>query len=76
MIVDPDDLAFLDNDPVAEEYVSATLEYKDEKYFDVGLRYKGSIGSYTGCTESGGLNPSGAKTCIKLSMKVKMNWVH
>ena len=49
--VDPENMAFLDADPVAEEYVPATLKFEGEEYAEVGLRYKGSIGSFVGCTE-------------------------
>ncbi|MBT6490245.1 MAG: hypothetical protein HOK97_10820, partial [Deltaproteobacteria bacterium] len=72
--VDPANMAILDADPVAEEYVPATLRYQGEEFSDVGLRYKGSIGSFVGCTEVFGFPPSGAKTCPKLSMKVKVNY--
>ena len=71
--VDPENMEFLDADPVAEEYVPATLKFEGEEYAEVGLRYKGSIGSFIGCTEVFGFPPSGAKTCVKLSMKVKVN---
>ncbi|MBT6434608.1 MAG: hypothetical protein HOK28_16025 [Deltaproteobacteria bacterium] len=74
LVVTPEDLAFIDNDPVAEIYVPATLKFEGEEYPDVGLRYKGSAGSYIGCTEVMGFPPSGPKTCIKLSMKVKLNY--
>ena len=40
----------------------------------MGIRYKGSIGSFLGCTESGNpFFPSGRKTCLKLSMKIKFD---
>ena len=71
--VTPENIEFLDSDPVAEEYVPATLKFEGEEYAEVGLRYKGSIGSFIGCTEVFGFPPSGAKTCVKLSMKVKIN---
>ena len=71
--VDPSNMEFLNSDPVAEEYVPATLRYQGEEFAEVGLRYKGSIGSFVGCTEVFGFPPSGAKTCPKLSMKVKIN---
>ncbi|MBT6178400.1 MAG: hypothetical protein HOI23_14225, partial [Deltaproteobacteria bacterium] len=74
LVVTPEDLAFIDHDPVAEIYVPATLKFEGEEYPDVGLRYKGSAGSYIGCTEVMGFPPSGPKTCIKLSMKVKLNY--
>ena len=42
---------------------------------EVGLRYKGSIGAFVGCVDGPNLfDPSGAKSCTKLSMKVKINW--
>lgn len=73
--VDPADLAFLDADPVAEEYVPAMLRVDGLAVGEVGLRYKGSIGAFVGCTESPVvLEPGGAKTCTKLSMKAKVNW--
>ena len=73
LAVAPENMEFLDADPVAEEYVPATLSFEGEEYAEVGLRYKGSIGSFVGCTEVFGFPPSGAKTCVKLSMKVKIN---
>ncbi|MEL6892455.1 MAG: CotH kinase family protein [Actinomycetota bacterium] len=73
--VEPDDLAQIDADPTAEQYVPATLRVDGLAVGDVGLRYKGSIGSFVGCTESPiVLEPGGAKTCTKLSMKAKINW--
>ncbi len=69
-----DDLAFLDADPAAEEYVEGTLTFEGET-IPVGIRYKGSIGAFARCLD--GPNPflaEGAKTCPKLSMKIKINW--
>lgn len=69
-----DDLQFLDDDPTAEEYVPATMTFEGET-IEVGLRYKGSVGAFVGCVDGPDLlDPSGAKTCTKLSMKVKINW--
>lgn len=73
LIVAPDDLASMNNDPVAEIYVPAMLKFEGEEYPNVGVRYKGSAGSFIGCTETMGFPPSGPKTCIKLSLKVKIN---
>ena len=65
---------FLDSDPTAEEYVPATMTFEGET-IEVGLRYKGSIGAFVGCVDGPNLfDPSGAKSCTKLSMKVKINW--
>ncbi len=65
----------IDKDPTAEEYVEGTLVFLGDTISPVGIRYKGSIGAFVGCVSS--LNfaePSGYKTCPKLSMKVKINW--
>jgi hypothetical protein len=68
------DLAFLDADPVAEQYVPGTLVFEGQEYGPVGIRYKGSVGSFLGCTaESEGLQSSGPKVCPKLSLKVSFN---
>jgi len=67
-------LAFMDADPRAEEYVPAILSFGGEEFGEVGLRYKGSVGAFVGCLEETDPEPDGAKTCTKLSMKVKVNW--
>ncbi len=64
----PESLAFLDADPKAEEYVEGALTFDGETIEGVGIRYKGSVGSWFGCTAE-----SGAKSCTKLSTKVKIN---
>lgn len=70
-----DQLAKIDADPSAEEYVEGSLTFEGETISPVGIRYKGSIGAYVGCLSgSDWANPSGRKTCTKLSMKVKVNW--
>ncbi len=69
------DYARINADPTAEEYVEGNLIFDGETISPVGIRYKGSIGAFLGCVS--GLNwadPSGAKTCTKLSMKIKINW--
>ena len=68
-------LAKIDGDPSAEEYVEGSLTFEGETMSPVGIRYKGSIGAYVGCLSgTDWANPSGFKTCTKLSMKVKINW--
>lgn len=68
-------LAKIDADPAAEEYVEGSLTFEGETISPVGIRYKGSIGAYVGCLSGRDwANPSGRKTCPKLSMKVKINW--
>lgn len=71
------DLAFLDANPAAEQYVMGSLVFEGKEYSPVGIRYKGSIGAWVFCvansTRSDPLNTGGAKTCPKLSMKVSFN---
>lgn len=65
----------INNNPTAEEYVEGNLIFEGDTLSPVGIRYKGSIGAFVGCVS--GINwaqPSGYKTCTKLSMKVKINW--
>jgi spore coat protein CotH len=65
----------LDSDPAAEEYVEGSLTFDGETLDRIGVRYKGSVGAFLGCTS--GPNPfvpSGPKTCTKLSLKLKINW--
>lgn len=70
-----EDLAVLDADPTAEKYVPAAMTFENET-LEVGLRYKGSVGAFVGCLDGPDplRNPSGKKTCTKLSLKVKINW--
>ncbi|MDG2112787.1 MAG: CotH kinase family protein, partial [Actinomycetota bacterium] len=74
LTVEPELLAQIDADPTAEEYVEAQLTFEGET-IPVGLRYKGSVGAFIGCVDGPNpFEPSGSKTCTKLSMKVKVNW--
>lgn len=68
-------LATLDADPTAEEYVEGSLTFDGETIDPIGVRYKGSVGAFLGCTDGPDpFDPSGAKSCTKLSIKLKMNW--
>ena len=68
-------LAQIDADPAAEEYVEGSLTFDGETISPVGIRYKGSIGAFVNCLSGNNwANPSGFKTCTKLSMKIKINW--
>lgn len=70
-----ENLAELDANPGAEEYVEGGLTFDGETIEPIGVRYKGSVGGFIGCTD--GDNPfdkAGPKTCTKLSMKLKINW--
>ena len=65
----------LNEDPAAEEYVEGMLVFEGDTISPVGIRYKGSVGAFVGCVSgSDWFDPSGFKTCTKLSMKVKINW--
>ncbi len=46
IIISDKNLSMLDADPKAEEYVSGSLEYGNELYTDIEVRYKGSVGSW------------------------------
>lgn len=73
--LDPDKLAEIDADPVAERYVEGSLTFAEETVGPIGIRYKGALGAFLTCTDQPQpVAPSGAKTCTKLSMKLKMNW--
>ncbi len=67
------DLAFLDKDPLAEQYVPGSLRFEGEELTDVGIRYKGSVGSFTGCLSGNFFPPTGSKNCPKLNIKVKID---
>ena len=68
-------LAQIDRNPSAEEWVLGSLTFEGETIDRVAIRYKGSIGAWVGCLSAPEWsNPSGHKTCTKLSMKVKVNW--
>lgn len=69
-------LAFLDNDPAREEYTEAALIFEGDTISPIGMRYKGSVGAYVNCLSGTDIfNPSGSKTCTKLSIKLKINWL-
>ena len=69
------DLAKLNADPAREEYVEAALVFEGDTISPVGVRYKGSIGAYLNCLSGTDWSkPSGYKTCVKLSMQIKVNW--
>ncbi len=70
-----EDLYKIESDPAAEEYVPGTLIFEGDTISPVGIRYKGSIGAFVNCLSgTNWADPSGFKTCTKLSMKIKINW--
>ena len=71
------DLAKLDADPKAEEYVpcNVTVDYGSKRhartFVGAGCRYKGAIGSFAGCTDPGtGAKAEPSPACRKLSWKI------
>jgi hypothetical protein len=75
IIINYDELNKLDKDPAKEEYVEAALVFDGDTISPIGIRYKGSIGAYAGCLSNPDWSrPSGSKTCVKLSMQLKLNW--
>jgi spore coat protein H len=66
----PADLARADQDPKAEVYVPARLTFEGASY-DVGYRYKGSVGAFRPpCTAEFDGGPKAGKCSVKLSF----NW--
>jgi len=68
-------LASINANPAAEQYVEGSITFNGETLSPVGIRYKGSVGAFVNCLSgTDWSNPSGYKTCTKLSIKVKINW--
>jgi len=82
LVLSEENLNLLNADPTAEEYVQGMLIFKNDTVSPVGIRYKGSVGAFVGCVAGHNwpkryknwFEPSGAKICTKLSMKIKINW--
>ncbi|MFT7249333.1 MAG: spore coat protein CotH [Arcticibacterium sp.] len=54
--------------------MEGVLIFEGDTLSPVGIRYKGSIGAWVGCLSGDHVfEPSGFKTCTKLSMKVNLN---
>jgi spore coat protein CotH len=67
--ISAEDLELVDSNPAAEEYVPARLTFEGESY-DIGYRYKGSIGAFQApCTGAGGRKTG------KCSIKLSFNWM-
>jgi CotH kinase protein len=68
-------LAAIDAEPAAEKYVEGALLHDGKLVPAVGIRYKGRRGAFYGCLNGPDpFVPSGAKSCSKLSLKVKIDW--
>lgn len=74
LLIKPTDLGKINSDPAKEEYVLAALIFEGDTLSPVEVRYKGGIGAFIGCVSGvDWRNPSGFKTCAKISMQVKMS---
>ena len=73
ILIDPEKLAEIDGDPLAEAYVPADLIFEGEHHRGVAVRYKGSLGTFAGCTAFDPDTGLVRKACAKLSMKVRFN---
>ncbi len=75
--ISPANLATLDADPDAEEYVEGSLIFDGVEHGPVGVRYKGHIGAFAKCVQGSRDNDlfdiSGRKVCPKLNFKIKFN---
>jgi len=69
--VDPADLAKLDADPRAEEYVPATVRFEGFEYRGAALRYKGGYNTLETCFDAAGVFD--VQKCRKLSLKLSFN---
>ncbi len=65
LLIETQDLAFLDTEPKKEEYVPAAMVFRGDTVRNILVRYKGSNGAWSPCGDH-------AKIC-NLSMKVKFN---
>ncbi len=79
-VIPEGNLSALDSDPMAEEYYAGKLVFEGDTLDNIGIRYKGSLGSFWGCIDNNGElgrpdpDLGGTKACIKLSMKIKINY--
>lgn len=65
----PEHWATLQRTALDEEYVPARLTVSGEDLGEVGVRYKGAFGTLSGCFDK----TTGARTCPKLSLKIKFD---
>ena len=50
----------INDDPTKEEYIEGALIFEGDTISPVGIRYKGSVGAFVGCTSGKNpLEPSG-----------------
>lgn len=63
-----EDWEWLNDNPLLEEYVPATLTFEGEVYEGIGIRYKGGASTLRNC-----INGAGELVCPKLSIKLDMS---
>lgn len=66
----PEQLAWLNENAILEEYVPASLEVDGETYPQAAVRYKGSFGTFYRCFDDNGVRTD---RCDKLSMKLSFD---
>jgi len=67
IVIATEELARIDAQPSAEEWVTATLEFEGRTYGPLKMRYKGSTGSFKApCTTGDADAPKAGKCSIKL----------
>ncbi|MGL1904202.1 MAG: CotH kinase family protein [Fibrobacterales bacterium] len=74
VVIDEKDWEFLDALPGREEYVEATLVFEGDTIQPVGVRYKGSVGGWVGCTQDIFNQSTPKLEDAKCSVKIKFNW--
>ncbi len=67
LVVDESDWQWLNDNPLEEEYVPATLLFEGEEYPQVAVRYKGFFDGLISCFLQG------TRSCKKLSIKLKFS---
>lgn len=72
LILTPENLAAIDANPTAEQWVEGMLVMDGDTAKGVGIRYKGAEGAWYACVE-GGPWGGGRKVC-PLNMKVKIDY--
>lgn len=71
LVIDPVDLARIDRKPSAEETVPATLLFEGRTIGPLGVRYKGSVGSFLApCTATDQLGVAPGPKVGKCAMKI------
>ncbi len=68
LTVTDDDWAWLNDNPLLEQYVPSSLAFAGLEFDQVGVRYKGAFGGLRFCFDL-----EGNQTCDKLSFKLKFN---